>query len=119
MNDPGWWKQQFLTHGTRKLLPVEVALVAASAQPVWPSSLGILADRFEPLAVATDTIVLVMAAQFRAQSPILRVQWRMALRTTPWPYPFHTPAQAFPDRLPLDDPVSTAWLGPRVGKSQQ
>src|SRR2546422_4730934 len=102
-----------------KLLPVEVALVAASAQPVLPSSLGILEDRFEHLEVATDTIVLVMAAQFRAQGPILLVQWRMAILTTPCPYPFHKPAQAFPDRLPLDDPVSTACLGPIVGKSQK
>jgi hypothetical protein len=118
MNDPGLWKQQFLTNGTRKLLPVEVALVAASAQPVLPSSLGILEDRFEHLDVATDTLVLVMAAQFRAQGPILLVQGRMAILPTPCPDPFHTPAQAFPDRLPLDDPVSTACLGPIGGTSQ-
>jgi hypothetical protein len=92
--------------------------VAASAQPVLPSSLGLLEDRFEPLAVATDTIGLGMAAQFRAQGPLLLVQWRMAMLTTPCPYPFPQPAQAFPDRLPLDDPVSTACLGPIVGKSQ-
>ena len=113
------WEPQFLTHGTLKLLPVEVARVAASAPPVLPSSLGMLEDRFEPLEVATDTLVLVMAPQFRAQGPIRLVQWRMAMLTTPCPYPFHTPAQAFPDRLPLDDPVSTACLGPIVGKSQQ
>src|SRR5882672_11831056 len=118
MNDPGWWKPQLLTHGTRKLLPVEVALVAASAPPVVPSSLGLLADRCEPRAVATDTIVWGMAAPCRAQGPRRLVQWRLALLTTPWPYPFPQPAQAFPDRLPLDDPVSTACRGPIVGKSQ-
>jgi hypothetical protein len=42
----------------------------------------------------------------------------MAVFTTPCPYPFHKPSQAFPDRLPFDDPVSTACLGPRVGKSE-
>src|SRR2546421_10792365 len=43
----------------------------------------------------------------------------MAVFTTPCPYPFHKPTQAFPDRLTLDDPVSTAWLGPIVGKSEK
>src|SRR5262249_29182431 len=79
----------------------------------------LLEDRFEHLEVATDTLVLVMAAQFRAQGPILLVQWRMAILTTPCPYPCHKPAPAVRDRLPLDDPVSTACLGPRVGISQK
>src|SRR6266436_8958791 len=43
----------------------------------------------------------------------------MAVFTTPCPYPFHKPSQAFPDRLPFDDPVSTARLGPIVGKSEK
>jgi len=43
----------------------------------------------------------------------------MAVCTTPCPYPLQKPAQAFPDRLPLDAPVSTACLGPRVGQSAQ
>ena len=43
----------------------------------------------------------------------------MAVFTTPCPYPLHKPSQAFPDRLPFDDPVSTACLGPIVGKSEQ
>jgi hypothetical protein len=119
MNDPGLWQRQLLTQGALKLLPVEVALVAASAQPVLPSSLGILEDRFEPLEITTDTIVLVMAPQFRAQGPILLLEWRMAILTTPCPYPFHKPAQPFPDRLPLDDPVSTACCGPVVGKARK
>ena len=93
--------------------------MAASAQPVLPSSLGILEDRFEHLEIATDTRVLVRATQFRAQGPILLLEWRMAILMTPCPYPLHKPAQAFPDRLPLDDPVSTACRGPIVGKSQK
>ncbi len=93
--------------------------MAASAQPVAPSSLGMLADGFEPLEVATDTIVLVMAAPFRTSRPILLLPWLMAVLTTPCPYLFHTPAQSFSDRLALDDPVSTACFGPIVGKSQQ
>jgi hypothetical protein len=43
----------------------------------------------------------------------------MAVCTTPRPYPLHEPPQAFPARLPLDDPVSTACLGPIVGQSEQ
>src|SRR5207245_10720421 len=43
----------------------------------------------------------------------------MAVVTAPCPYLFHKPAQTFPDRLTLDDPVSTACLGPVVGKSQK
>jgi hypothetical protein len=119
MDDPGVWKRQFLPKGTLKLLPVYVALVAASAQPVLPSSPSMLADHFEPLEIATDTIVLVRAAPFRAQDPILLLEWCMAVLTTPCPDPFPQPAQAFPDCLPLDDPVSTARLGPIVGKSQK
>ena len=69
--------------------------------------------------MATDTIVVGMAAQFRAQGPLLLLEWRMAMLTTPWPYPLHNPAQAFPARLPLDDPVSTACRGPIVGQSKQ
>src|SRR6266516_4808054 len=43
----------------------------------------------------------------------------MAVFTAPCPYLFHTPAQSFPYRLALDDPVSTACFGPIVGKSQK
>ena len=64
VNDPGLGKRKLLTQGLFILLPVYVALVAASAQPVLPSSLGVLEDDFEPLKIATYTIILVMAAQF-------------------------------------------------------
>lgn len=43
----------------------------------------------------------------------------MAVLTTPPPDPFHKPAKAFPYRLSLDDPVSTARLRPIVGKSEK
>src|SRR4030095_5131298 len=43
----------------------------------------------------------------------------MAVLTTPCPTLFHTPPQAFPDRLALDDPVSLACFAPRVGKSEK
>src|SRR5262249_31706367 len=43
----------------------------------------------------------------------------MAVVTTPCPDRSHKPAQPFPDRLALDDPVSTACLGPIVGKAEQ
>src|SRR4029453_2150627 len=78
-----------------------------------------LTDRFKPLEVATYTIVLVIATQFRTEGPILLLPWRMAVLPTPCPDCSHTPAQSFPDRLALDDPVSTACLGPIVGKSQK
>src|SRR5262249_13119902 len=77
------------------------------------------ADRFEPLAITTDTLGLVMATPLRAPGPILRLEWRRTLLTTPWPDPWHTPAPAFPARLALADPVSTARRGPRVGQSQK
>ena len=64
VNDPGLGKRTLLTQGLFILLPVYVALVAASAQPVLPSSLGVLEEDFEPLKIATYTIILVMAAQF-------------------------------------------------------
>jgi hypothetical protein len=52
-------------NGLHKLLPAYVALVAASAQPVAPSPLGMLEDHFEPFEIATDTIILVVATQFQ------------------------------------------------------
>ena len=64
VNDPGFGKRKLLTQGLFILLPVYVALVAASAQPVLPSSLSMLEDDFEHLKIATYTIILVRAAQF-------------------------------------------------------
>ena len=64
VNDPGLGKRQLLTQGLFILLPVYVARVAASAQPVLPSALGVLEEDFAPLKIATSTIILVMAAQF-------------------------------------------------------
>ena len=61
----GFGSGSLLTHGILKLLPVYVALVAAPAQPVVPSTLGMLEDHFEHLEVATYTIVLVIATQFQ------------------------------------------------------
>jgi ferritin-like metal-binding protein YciE len=51
--------------GIDKLLPVYVALVAAPAEPVLPSTLGMLKGNFEHLEIATYTIVLVIATQFQ------------------------------------------------------
>jgi hypothetical protein len=101
-------------HSIDKLLPGDVAFVAAPAEPVLPRTLGMLENDFEHLEVATYPIVLVIAAQFQTSGLILLLEWRMAVFTTPCPYPFHKPSQAFPDRLPFDNPVSTACLGPRV-----
>jgi hypothetical protein len=93
--------------------------VAASAQPVAPRPLGLLADHCAPLEIATDPILLGRAAPFGTSRPILLVPWRMAVCTTPCPDRLHTPALPFPARLALDDPVSPACLGPRVGKAEQ
>jgi hypothetical protein len=43
----------------------------------------------------------------------------MAVLTTPCPALLHTPTQAFPTRLALDDPGPLACFGPRVGQSEQ
>jgi hypothetical protein len=51
--------------GIDTLLPGYVALVAAPAEPVLPGTLGMLEGHFEPLEIATYTIVLVIAAQFQ------------------------------------------------------
>ena len=119
VHDPGLRERQFFLEGRDTLLPASVARVAASAQPIAPRPLGMRADHFAPLDIAPDTILLVIATQLRTSRPILLLHWCMAVFTTPCPYCFHTPAQAFPARLPLDGPVSPACLGPIVGKSQQ
>ena len=64
VNDPGFGKRKLLTQGLFILLPVYVALVAARAEPIVPSPLGMLENHFEHLEVATYTIVLVVASQF-------------------------------------------------------
>src|ERR671919_2957492 len=50
---------------------------------------------------------------------MLLLHWLMAVLTTPCPDRFYKTAQSFPDCLALDDPVSTARLGPIVGKSEK
>src|SRR4030095_14826010 len=99
VNNPGFRKRQFALDGVHELLPAYVALVATSAQPVAPSPLGMLEDRFEPLGIATDTIVLLVATQFRTERPILLVQWHMTGVTPPCPERSHKPAQPFPNCL--------------------
>src|SRR5438128_12499009 len=105
--------------GIHKLLPASVALVAASAQPVPPSPLARLEDHFEPLAIATDTLGVVLATQFQTSRLLLLVPWRLAVVTTPCPERSHQPAQPFPDRLALDDPVSIACRGPIAPNADQ
>jgi hypothetical protein len=84
-----------------------------------PRTLKRLERHFQHLDVATYTIVVVRATQFRAPGPILLLEGRMAVFTTPCPYPFHQPTQAFPGCLALDHPVSTACCGPLVGQSKK
>jgi hypothetical protein len=115
---PGLGERQGLLEGSDHLLPASVALVAAAAQPVAPSPLGMLEDPCEPCAMAPETLGVGGATQFRTARPILRVPGRLALVTTPCPNRLPTPAQAFPDRLAREAPVSTACCGPRVGQSK-
>ena len=64
VNDPGFREWQLTMHRIDKLLPGDVAFVAAPAEPVLPRTLGLLENDFEHLEVATYTIVLVVAPQF-------------------------------------------------------
>src|SRR5215510_1973711 len=50
---------------------------------------------------------------------MLLVERFVAVCPTPCPTRFHKPAQAFPDRLALDDPISLAYFAPIVGKSEK
>jgi transposase len=56
VEEPGFRQRQFLTEETLKLLPVYVALVAARAEPVVPSTRDVLENHFEHLEVATYTL---------------------------------------------------------------
>jgi hypothetical protein len=113
------WKRPFARDGRHTLLPAYVARVAASAQPAAPSPRGMLADHCPPLNIAPDPLVLVRAPPFQTSRLSLLVQWCRAVGTTPWPERSPQPAQPFPDRLALDDPVATACRGPSVGKAEQ
>jgi len=77
-----------------------------------------LEDHFQHLEVATYTRVVVVASEFCTQRPVLLLKRFMAVVTTPCPALFHTPTQALPDRLALDDPVSLACFAPIVGESE-
>jgi hypothetical protein len=102
-----------------QLLPGEGAILAAPAQPVWPRTLGRLANDFAPLAVAPSTLVWGIATPCQPDGLLRLLAGRLAVGTTPRPSPLHAPPPAFPARLPLADPVSTACLGPRGGKAAQ
>jgi hypothetical protein len=91
VDDAGCRQRELLTENTRTLLPVEVARVAAPAEPRVPRPLGMRKDDFAPLEVAPDTIVLGIPPQFRTSHPVLLVQWLRAVVTTPCPYRFHQP----------------------------
>jgi hypothetical protein len=58
VHDSGFGQRELLTENTLKLLPVDVARVAARAEPIVSSPRGMLKDDFAPLEVATDTRVL-------------------------------------------------------------
>ena len=92
VNDPGLWKRKFMSHRRLIRVPGEAALVATPAEPIPPRPPGMLTDRYQRIDIATYTIVVVIAAQFCTQRPILFGQWLMAVRTTPCPYPLHKPA---------------------------
>jgi hypothetical protein len=112
------WKRPFARDGRHTLLPAYVARVAASAQPAAPSPRGMLADHCPPLNIAPDPLALVRAPPFQTSRLSLLVQWCRAVGTTPCPERSPQPAQPFPDRLALDDPVATACRGPSVGKAE-
>ena len=118
VHDPGCRQRQVLTEATLTLLPVDVALVAARAEPVVPRTLKMLEDHFQHFELATDTRVLVRASPLRTERPIRLLERVMAVCTTPWPTLLHPPTEAFPDRLALAAPVSLACGAPRGGQSE-
>jgi len=118
VHDPGLREWQPTRPSIDKRLPGDGACVAAPAPPVVPRTLGRLANDVAPLAVATYPRVWVLATPLQTAGLRRLLEWRMAVCTPPRPSPWQEPTQAFPARLPLDAPVSTAWRGPRVGQAE-
>ena len=108
VDDPGLRERQFLPQGCRKLLPTDLALMTASAEPVAPGTLGVLEDHLEWLVVAADTVILIIPAQLGAQCLLLLIDILMAVLATPLPDRFNKASQTFPYGFPLDNPVTPA-----------
>jgi hypothetical protein len=118
VSDPGVGERTCLREESDQLLPASGALVAASAPPGAPSPLGRLKDHVAPCAMATETLVLGVAAPLRPAGPLRLWPGRLAVVPPPGPERWPPPAPSLPARWALADPVAPAWLGPRGGQAQ-
>src|SRR4029453_17616823 len=69
-HDPGLRSRPLAMDGIHPLLPAAVAFVAAAAQPVAPSPLGVREAPCAPLAIATAPLVLGRATYGPTPRPI-------------------------------------------------
>jgi hypothetical protein len=71
MEYSGFGHGKLLKNRDHKLVPVNVALVASPTQPVLPVSLYIVVDAINAFPVTTDTVILVMPLNLKAEHLIL------------------------------------------------
>ena len=71
MDYSGFGHGKRLKNRDHKLVPVDVALVASPTQPVLPVSLYIVVDVINAFPVTTDTVILVMPLNLKAEHLIL------------------------------------------------
>ena len=84
VDDPGFRKRPALTKRF-KLLPVDVTLVTATAQPIPPRMFTVLEDDRKHFEVAPNSIVLIVATQFLAQNSVLLLERHVPVPAAPLP----------------------------------
>lgn len=106
VDDSGFRKWPGSTDGS-ELLPVNRAFVTATAQPIPPRAFSVLEDDGKHLEVTSNSVVLVIPAQFLTQNPVLLPKRKMPILAAPPPQVLGKPEKSSPGCLPLNQPVTS------------
>ena len=106
VDDSGFRKWPGSTDGI-ELLPVNGPFITATAQPIPPGAFSVLEDDGKHLEVTSNSVILVIAAQFLAQNPVLLPKRQVPVSAAPPPQVLGKPEKSSPCCLPLDQPVTS------------
>jgi len=118
MDDLGY-RQRHARLQDFEFLPVQRLFATASIEPVFPRTLGVVADHLHRLHVATYAKVLKMSSKLRAQNSMLLCQVHMSVIPTPVPERLHRFPHFLARRLAFNHPVASPRARPVVGKSEK
>src|SRR6202165_4562614 len=94
-------------------------MLGAPVEPVMPAALGRLQKAHEHQRVTGYTVILIVPAQLERQLTVLLAHWHMAMFAAPPSDTSDRPAKAVGGCFPLDHPIPTPGLCPKMGKAQQ